>query len=279
MMKIGDEVVMRRHRTGRRNSRKLIMISSICLLFVMTAGYAAFSTNLNITAKGNIIDIKAEVDSKVPTNELLFWGQADNEENTLNILKDKSGNNNDGVLNGFDNTETSGYNDDGLVFDGINDYVNIGLANYDFQNSISLVMYVNVKKIKTSSLISNTEGSGVTINLNLSSYKFQLAIYNGTEYIHVTNDKLFDVDKYYTIIGTYDGNVAKVYIDGGLKANEVSLQMTNSIVPMFIGANPSYNNNHDAYTNMVLNETMVYDRALTDDEIKTITEGFERKYQ
>lgn len=48
---------MRRYRTRRRkNSRKIIIISSICLLFVMTAGYAAFSTNLNITAKGNILE-------------------------------------------------------------------------------------------------------------------------------------------------------------------------------------------------------------------------------
>ena len=47
---------MRRHRSRRKNKQiKIIMISSICLLLIMTVGYAAFSTNLNITAKGNII--------------------------------------------------------------------------------------------------------------------------------------------------------------------------------------------------------------------------------
>lgn len=50
---------MRRRRLTRREKRsrrkKAIIISSLCLLFVMTAGYAAFQTNLSITAKGNIM--------------------------------------------------------------------------------------------------------------------------------------------------------------------------------------------------------------------------------
>ena len=34
----------------------------LCLLFVITVGYAAFQTNLSIAAKGNIKDIKEIVD-------------------------------------------------------------------------------------------------------------------------------------------------------------------------------------------------------------------------
>lgn len=49
---------MRRRRLTRREKRskrkKAIIISTLCLLFVMTAGYAAFQTNLSITAKGTI---------------------------------------------------------------------------------------------------------------------------------------------------------------------------------------------------------------------------------
>jgi len=44
---------MRRIRK-RKKQRKIIIASVISLLFVMTVGYAAFQTNLNITAKGNI---------------------------------------------------------------------------------------------------------------------------------------------------------------------------------------------------------------------------------
>ena len=43
-------------RIQRKKQRKLIIITSLSLLFVLTTGYAAFQTNLNITAKGNITD-------------------------------------------------------------------------------------------------------------------------------------------------------------------------------------------------------------------------------
>lgn len=41
-------------RRTKNNQRKIIIIMSICLLFIMSVGYAAFQTNLTITAKGNI---------------------------------------------------------------------------------------------------------------------------------------------------------------------------------------------------------------------------------
>ena len=45
-------------RRGRKNKRniKIFIGLTICLLLIMTVGYAAFRTNINITAKGNIID-------------------------------------------------------------------------------------------------------------------------------------------------------------------------------------------------------------------------------
>ena len=80
MMKIGDEVIMRRHRPRRRKtSRKIIIITSVCLLFIMTAGYAAFSTNLNITAKGNILEKSRVIQS---------WNQTSNEDFHSNYYKE-----------------------------------------------------------------------------------------------------------------------------------------------------------------------------------------------
>ena len=45
----------RRRKKHNKNQRKILIISMVSLIFVMTVGYAAFSTNLNINAKGNII--------------------------------------------------------------------------------------------------------------------------------------------------------------------------------------------------------------------------------
>ena len=59
----------RREKRSRR--KKAIIISTLCLLFVMTAGYAAFQTNLSITAKGNI---------KEPSRVIQSWEQYSNED-------------------------------------------------------------------------------------------------------------------------------------------------------------------------------------------------------
>ena len=41
-------------RRKRRNQKKIIIISALSLVLLLTVGYAAFQTNLSITAKGNI---------------------------------------------------------------------------------------------------------------------------------------------------------------------------------------------------------------------------------
>ena len=43
---------IRRHK--RKKQKKMIIILSLSLLMILTVGYAAFSTNLSITARGNI---------------------------------------------------------------------------------------------------------------------------------------------------------------------------------------------------------------------------------
>lgn len=59
---------MRRRRKNRKQVRMVVGLS-ICLLLIMTVGYAAFSTNLTITAKGNIHNLTTidNLKSKVVT--------------------------------------------------------------------------------------------------------------------------------------------------------------------------------------------------------------------
>ena len=43
-------------RLRRRKLNRIIVLSAFCLLFVITAGYAAFSTNISLHVKGNILE-------------------------------------------------------------------------------------------------------------------------------------------------------------------------------------------------------------------------------
>ena len=58
---------MKRYRR-RKNSRKIIIFLVVAIMFVMTAGYAAFSTNLNITAKGNVLEQDRVIQSWTSTS-------------------------------------------------------------------------------------------------------------------------------------------------------------------------------------------------------------------
>ena len=62
---------MRFRKRRRSKNVKIIVITSICFLFIMTAGYAAFSTNINITAKGNVLEQDRVIQS---------WNQTSNED-------------------------------------------------------------------------------------------------------------------------------------------------------------------------------------------------------
>lgn len=244
-------------------------------MILFSVGFAAFSSNFLVTGKGTILESDDAIDSRVPTNDLLFWGQANNKDNTTSILKDKSNKGNDGVLTNFDNTTSSGYNDDTLEFDGVNDYVDIGLANYDFNNSISYVIYV---KINTSasyySVFGNWEGAGG--GLEIKKEVFYHVEYDGSKYYRVSAN--YEINKYNTVIGTYDGSSLKIYLNGELADSTSQSALKISPVDVFIGANPQASGNHSSFAHMSVKEAMLYDRALTSDEVKALSTGFQRKY-
>jgi len=72
-------------RKRRNKQRKLLIIASISFLFIMTAGYAAFQTNLNITAKGNIkkgdTAAKKLIKTEVTTGDGLYLDTYESDEN------------------------------------------------------------------------------------------------------------------------------------------------------------------------------------------------------
>ena len=53
---VGEGMGRKLNRRRVKKQRKIIVVSLIAFLFIMVGGYAAFQTNLNITAKGNIVD-------------------------------------------------------------------------------------------------------------------------------------------------------------------------------------------------------------------------------
>ncbi|MCK4550630.1 MAG: LamG domain-containing protein, partial [Candidatus Aenigmarchaeota archaeon] len=186
-----------------------------------------------------------------------------------NILHDSSGNGNDGTIHG-DATWTEGIIGNALSFDGVGDYVTIPI------NSSSL-LNINGTQITQSAWIyalsSVTHGTIATRN---GAYYFQrddngkLAsyLYGTTPETYMYSDSTIPLNHWSFVAYTYNGSELRFYIDG--KTSGI-IQLTGNITPLFnkepfrIGWD---NFKTERYFHGKIDEVRIYNRALSDEEIK-----------
>ncbi len=194
------------------------------------------------------------------------WANAVTVKNTV---KDLSGNNNDGVVHGavVGNGEAS--------FDGEDDYIDVGLAGHDFRQITYVVKFTLHHYISDHHqiIIGNTENAGASIQLSSDDNKrllFMVLDNNTGTYLKVSSDaSLIDLEKEYIVVGTCDGGSMKLYLNGTLVAeNKKSINIRNSISRVLIGADPSDNFGFDSPSNISVNDGLVFDKSLTEEEIK-----------
>ena len=215
----------------------------------------------------------------LPTSDLLFWVQANNPQNTSTTLKDKSINHNDGTLVNFNKTKSSGYNGNDLIFDGVDDYVNMGLANHNFNKTLSFVIYTKINSYSpnaTQAFFGNWEGAGGGFEYTAAK-RLHFNAHDGSAWNNTAEIDFLDISKYYTFVGTYDGTNVKLYVDGVLVSSQALSNFTTSAVPIALGVNPNASG-FGAPTSMSLKEAMLYDRALSAEEVTNITNRFEKTY-
>lgn len=161
---------------------------------------------------------------------------------------------------------------DGYVsFDGVDDTINLGLANYDFGTQltigISVTFYQNSKTLQE--YFNNYEAAGFGFHLSGSSGKinvFQMRI--GNNYYQISSTTL-EFGKKYLIVGTYDGKSMKMYINGELDAEQnISGNIVPSTLPLTIGANPEKSDAFSNYSKLNVYQAVVFNRTLSDEEIK-----------
>ena len=102
---------------------------------------------------------------------------------------------------------------------------------------------------------------------------------NGTLYNGNISDTTMTSNNYYTFVATYDGKESKLFINGALEnTKEVSEGIPTSPNSVLIG---SYvvDGTRKSFANISVKEAMIYDRALSEEEVNIITQGFQKKYK
>ena len=190
------------------------------------------------------------------------------------IVKDLSGNGNDGIIHG-----SPVINKDGsITFDGVDDHVNCGLENYDFNDSVSFIARVYLNQIVNSQkcIFGNWEAGGGGLLLINDAPRFNLY---KDGYVPIVGTKNLIANRWYIIVGTYDGEKMKYYIDGKeilLSNNQYSLPLTGNIkkspMPILLAGNPNTSStseyNFVDQANITVSDALIFDRAVTKEEVE-----------
>ncbi len=174
---------------------------------------------------------------------------------------------NDGVVHGA--TWVNGKFGKALQFDGVNDYVEISEGN-----SLNITAQITVEAWVYSNNGWNTivakdcpynTYKGYALGLT-SSGRPIFRVGNGSTYYTViaVNDIR---NGWHHVVGTYDGSYLRIYVDGTEKASPVSFSgsIASTSVNVKIGIRPCA-----GYFNGTIDEIRIYNRALTEEEIKSI---------
>jgi len=88
------------------------------------------------------------------------------------------------------------------------------------------------------------------------------------DYIYTTTSMSTELNKWYTVVGTYDGSEVKLYIDGILHdSQQANGTIKSSPMEILIGANPNGNSNA-RFSNIDVTNVDIYNRCLSAEEIE-----------
>lgn len=199
-----------------------------------------------------------------------FKGMTNNDV-SKEIAEDLSENNLNGSLKNFNYTETSGYKD-GLVLDGVDDYVetlkNNAINSLTYTLSIELLFEIKKSDNTILYLASNSGSSSGDSGFTIGYYgdsKGQVGLfYRGTRFWSSRNLELNN--KYFLQVTVDESGNMKLFINGKLdKTKTSSVHSTRPDLNLIFGQAPFYNS---PFTRFNMFDFKIYNRALTDQEIQ-----------
>lgn len=201
------------------------------------------------------------------------------DEGSGSYAYDSSGNGNIGTLTNMSTSTVwvNGAYGTALQFDGSDDYVNAG-ANAILRPSQQVTAAAWVKfKDKTGNytILGNKHAGGYGFTMNgqgseVGYLGFEIKV-GSSYYIPKFSVNLLENDRWYNLIGLYNGSAAKIYLDGvemdsKIVSNTISYTYSNSFL---IGAEAGSGSNPEGYYfNGIIDDVRIYNYARTPEQIK-----------
>lgn len=182
---------------------------------------------------------------------------------------DSSGFGNTGEIFGAEWVE--GKTGKALRFNGENSYVEVKHSEFLVPEQFTIEAWV-----KPESLVASDRGPMVVSKYggNWKGYMLLLEGNTGRPSLHIatpqkeisaTSSEALEVGKWYHIVGTYDGKMARIYVNGVLRGS-AEAELTQDIGTSLMIGKASWCDG--AYFKGVIDEVKIYDRALSEEEIR-----------
>ena len=183
-----------------------------------------------------------------------------------NVIKDFSDHHNDIAI-----TDKYTVQNGMAYFDGVDDYIDLGYKSYDFGDTASMVLRFKLHSVGnyTNHFFGNWEGAGFGLATDASMI-LRFSMYDTT----ISNYKIvygpvLELEKWYTVVATYGQNKLKLYVNGELVGTtDITVLNRTSPIQFVLGANPGGNDRTSEFTNFTVSDAMLYDRILSEEEVK-----------
>jgi uncharacterized repeat protein (TIGR01451 family) len=196
------------------------------------------------------------------------------DEGSGGIVHDSSGNGNDGVVYGA--TWVKGKYGGALEFDGVDDYVEVpDSMSLDLTQETTVEIWIKSSNMNKRWPNIFNKGTPHDLSYTLRLYDvyaqpcFQIKTING--YIYARSSETLMNNKWYHLVGTYDGSSIKLFVDGNLNVEDSCsgniVTNNHALVMGTASAERGYE-----YPGLI-DEVRIYNRALTTEEIKQHYEG------
>ncbi len=209
------------------------------------------------------------IPSYVPKNGLVGWWPFNGNAN------DESGNGNNGTVNGATLTaDRNGKAISAFSFNGIDNNISvIGNSSLNIENAITLSGWIKMDNNfnNLGGVIDRGPGLGVHGGYYLRIRDYQIDFAISSPYVEYFGGKL-DIQKWYFFASTYDNNTLKIYLNNTLvytkNVGSGNLDKWDDLQQLNFGVEGFVH-----YFKGIIDDIAIYNRALTEQEIKQLYEG------
>lgn len=227
------------------------------------------TTQSDKTIEYTLYDENTNINSYVQDGLILHLDSINNfgigHSNTTTVWNDMSGQNNGARLMNFGFDSSSGWVNNGLKFDGINDIAVTDENDYDFSTFVATIPFSYSAFFTTNTL---QTWMGVLTNMttwtngfNMQYGEAQRIGVGGTTYL--SNSTLPTINTRYHVTAAYDGVTMRLYING-VWVNQANLSYNQGNKHLTIGA---FYDTPSLLSNATIHSVMFYDKTLNSTEI------------